>query len=181
MAGYALRKWPSYFAAPLYALFGAFFAAIPLALFGLLFRTDVGLVIAGACWFLPLVAGLFIAELLVGLFFGFPLMWATISAEGTDAFDALSRSYAYTYRQPLLYALYSLVAGALGMLGWLVVAIFISTIVDLGAWGVSWCGGDRIAPDALAGFLGEVCSPTARLPTRSAPPWPVRAASWDCG
>ena len=68
--------------------------------------------IAGALWFLPLLAGLFMAVLLVGLFFGFPLMWATISAEGTDAFDALSRSYAYTYQRPLLYALYSIAAGA---------------------------------------------------------------------
>ncbi len=116
-----------------------------------LLRSDIGLVIAGALWFLVLLAGLFMAVLLVGLFFGFPLMWATISAEGTDAFDALSRSYAYTYQRPLLYVLYSFAAGALGMLGWIVVGIFTSTVFDLGAWGVSWCSGDRISPELLGG------------------------------
>ena len=112
LTSYARDKWPSYFGAPLFPFCGVALAAVPLALFGLLLRTDVGLVIAGALWFLPLLGGLFMAVLLVGLFFGFPLMWATISAEGTDAFDALSRSYAYTYQRPLLYTLYALAAGA---------------------------------------------------------------------
>ncbi|HTU26949.1 MAG TPA: hypothetical protein VMF30_16195 [Pirellulales bacterium] len=144
LACYAQRKWPSYFAAPLFPLFGVSLAAVPLALFGVLLRGDLGLVIAGALWFLVLLAGVFMAVLLVGLFFGFPLMWATISAEGTDAFDALSRSYAYTYQRPLLYVLYSMVAGALGMLGWIVVAIFTAAVVDLGAWGVSWLSGGLV-------------------------------------
>ena len=179
LAGYVLNKWPSYFAAPLFPLFGVAFAAVPLALFGLLLRTDIGLVIAGAFWFLPLLGGLFMAVLLVGLFFGFPLMWATISVEGTDAFDALSRSYAYTYQRPLLYALYSLVAGALGMLGWIVVAIFASAIVELGTWGVSWCSGDRIAPETLTGspwgglLVDGVGVGATRRRSR-----PVRRSSW---
>ncbi|HEX4143952.1 MAG TPA: hypothetical protein VHY91_10490 [Pirellulales bacterium] len=161
LAQYAQAKWPSYFAAPLFPLVGVAGAAIPLAVLGLLLRSDVGLVIAGALWFLVLLAGLFMAVLLVGLFFGFPLMWATISAEGTDAFDALSRAYAYTYQRPLLYALYSIAAGALGMLGWMVVVIFTSAIFDLGAWGVSWSSGERIVPETLgtvswgAALLGD--------------------------
>jgi hypothetical protein len=151
-AHYAQRKWASYFSAPLFPMIGVALVGLPLALFGLLLRSDIGLVVAGSLWFLVLLAGLFMAVLLVGLFFGFPLMWATISAEGTDAFDALSRSYAYTYQRPLLYVAYSIAAGALGMLGWLVVAVFTSAVVDLGAWGVSWCSGERIAPETLAGL-----------------------------
>jgi len=182
LAQYAQAKWPSYFAAPLFPLVGVALAAIPLALLGLLLRSDIGLVIAGALWFLVLLAGLFMAVLLVGLFFGFPLMWATISSEGTDAFDALSRSYAYTYQRPLLYALYSIAAGALGMLGWMVVVIFTSAVFDLGAWGVSWCSGDRIVAETLgsiswgAALLGDgltagpldadVTSPAGRLGLR---------------
>ena len=155
LAAYAQRKWPSYFAAPLFPLVGVAMAAIPLAVFGLLLRSDVGVVIAGALWFLVLLGGLFMAVLLVGLFFGYPLMWATISAEGTDAFDALSRSYAYTYQRPLLYTLYSIAAAALGMLGWVVVVIFTSAIVDLGAWGVSWCSGDLFALETSANFTWQ--------------------------
>ena len=51
------------------------------------------------------------ALLLLGLGFGWPLMWATISTEGTDSFDALSRSYAYVFQRPLRYLFYVLVAG----------------------------------------------------------------------
>jgi hypothetical protein len=89
---------------------------------------------------------------LIGLFFGFPLMWATISAEGTDAFDALSRSYAYTYQRPLLYVLYWIVAGVLGLLGWVVVTLFILVIDDVGNWSVSWLSGRRIDIDSVSGL-----------------------------
>ena len=47
--------------------------------------------------------------LAVGLAAGWPLMWPTISSEGTDAFDALSRSYAYVYQRPLAYLLYAVI------------------------------------------------------------------------
>ncbi len=149
---YALRKWPSYFSAPLFPMFGVALAAVPLAIFGLLLRGDFGLMIAGGLWFLVLLGGLFMAILLVGLFFGFPLMWATISAEGTDAFDALSRTYAYTYQRPLIYALYAIAAGVLGILGWLVVAIFTTAVTELGAWGVSWLSGSRIDLQSVSGL-----------------------------
>ena len=49
------------------------------------------------------------ALLLLGLAFGWPLMWATISTEGTDSFDALSRSYAYVFQRPLRYLFYVVV------------------------------------------------------------------------
>jgi hypothetical protein len=152
LTAYGRSKWAAYFTAPLFPLFGVLLAAIPLALFSLLLRFDLGLVVAGLFWFVALLGGLFMAILLVGLFFGWPLMWATISVEGTDSFDALSRSYAYTYQRPLHYFFYTLVAAVLGTLGWLVVALFAAATIGLTAWGASWLCGAGVAPIAISDY-----------------------------
>ncbi|HEY2759510.1 MAG TPA: hypothetical protein VGI75_02165, partial [Pirellulales bacterium] len=92
-----------------------------------------------------LLCGLFLAILLVGLLFGWPLMWPTISAEGTDSFDALSRSYSYTYQRPVHYLFYAAVAGVLGMLAWVVVLIFAKGVITYSYWAASWgAGANRI-------------------------------------
>jgi hypothetical protein len=142
---YARGKWLSYFAAPLFPLLGILLIVVPLALVGLLLRAGWLLFLLGVLfWPLVLVGGFVMALLLLGLVFGWPLMWATISAEGTDTFDALSRSYAYTFQRPLRYLFYALVAAVLGWLGWLVVSNFAAGIIWLGLWATSWgSGADR--------------------------------------
>jgi hypothetical protein len=109
-----------------------------LALAGLLLRADLGILVAGVLWPLVLFVGFLMAFLLIGLFFGWPLMWGTISAEGTDAFGALSHSYSYTYQRPLQYLLYAVSAALIGVLGWFLVSLFAVWILELGNWGVSW-------------------------------------------
>ena len=156
LTDYARGKWTAYFAAPLFPLIGVGMAAIPLAILGLLLRSDFGLIIAGLLWFLVLLTGFFMSVLLVGLFFGWPLMWATISTEGTDSFDALSRSYAYTYQRPLQYFFYVLVTMVLGVLGWFVVSIFVSSTLNLGLWGCSWLSGHAVAAEILTSSVGPL-------------------------
>ena len=88
----------------------------------------LGDILAGLLWPLVIVAGLIMAVLLVGLF-GWPLMYPTISVEGSDSFDALSRTYSYFYQKPwryLGYAATALVYGAaltffVGFMGSLIV------------------------------------------------------------
>jgi hypothetical protein len=55
----------------------------------------IGTSIAGVLWFLPLLLGIALALILLVIAAGWPLMIATISTEGTDAFDGLSRGYDY--------------------------------------------------------------------------------------
>jgi hypothetical protein len=84
--------------------------------------------------------------MLLGLMFGWPLMWATISTEGTDSFDAISRSYAYVFQRPLRYLLYTVVAVVLGALGWLLVSNFAAGAIHLTYWAASWVvEGERFA------------------------------------
>jgi len=143
---HACSKWLAYFVAPLIPLLGVAFAAIPVLILGLMMNANVGVLLAALVWPLALIAGLVMAMLLLGLIFGWPLMWATISTEGTDSFDALSRSYAYVYQRPLHYLFYVVVASVFGMLGWLLVSNFAAAVINLAYWAASFgCGAEQMA------------------------------------
>ncbi|HWA99367.1 MAG TPA: hypothetical protein VG713_12785 [Pirellulales bacterium] len=138
--GHAASKWQSYFSAPLLPLLGILLMTIPMAIVGLLIRTNIGLFVVGLLWPLYLLAGVLMAIFLVGLLFGWPLMWAAIGTESSDSFDALSRAYSYVYQRALHYLLYAIVAGLLGVLGGLFVFGFASAIIHLAGWVVDWGG-----------------------------------------
>jgi len=149
---YAVSKWRAYFAAPLFPVLGIVLVAIPLAIAGLLLRADFGLLIVGVlAWPFLLVGGLIMGMLLLGLVFGWPLMWGTISAEGTDSFDALSRSYAYVFQRPLRYLFYAVVAALFGLLGWLLVSNFAAAVVGLTYWAASWGSSSPRMAEIMAG------------------------------
>lgn len=142
---FACQKWPSYCAAPLLPVGGVLLATIPVLVLGFIMRANFALLLGIFLWPLALVAGLFMALLLLGVLFGWPLMWATISAEGTDSFDALSRTYAYLFQRPLRYLFYVVVAGFLGWLGWLLVQNFAAGVVWMAYWAAGWgSGGEQI-------------------------------------
>jgi hypothetical protein len=112
---------------------------------------------------LVIVAGLLITILLLGLLFGWPLMWPTIAAEGTDSFDALSRSYHYVYQRPLQVVLYAFVASLLGLVGVVLVNFFAASVIEFSLWPTRWGMGEArsaevlqalAAPAAGEGLLG---------------------------
>jgi hypothetical protein len=67
-------------------------------------------------WPIAIVIGLALAIIGLGLLLGWPMMWSTVAAERTDAFDAVSRGYAFVYQRPLHLAFYVFVATVLGLL-----------------------------------------------------------------
>ncbi|MEA1950418.1 MAG: hypothetical protein U9N87_03480 [Planctomycetota bacterium] len=150
MSTYALTHWRSYFAAPLFPLLGVLLVTIPILVLGLLLRSDATTWIAGVLWILPLAGSLLSAILLLGLLFGWPLMWPTISSEGTDSFDALSRSYAYVFQRPLQYLFYTIVAAVFGALGWLFVMNFAAGVVHLTYWSASWGAGNEAVQTTMS-------------------------------
>ena len=135
---HAAAKLPSYSLPPLIALAGAAVFAVQLALLGLLMQIDVFALLAALTWPFVLMLGLLMAILLLGALIGWPLMWATISVEGTDAFDALSRSYAYTYQRPWRLLWYVLFVGLLAVVSMFVVKVFAISAIALGDWSVDW-------------------------------------------
>jgi hypothetical protein len=152
---FANTKSCSCFFAPLWPLGGVLLATLLILVLGWIMRCGFGMLVAGVAWPLVLVAGFLMAILLLGVLFGWPLMWAAVSVEGSDSFDALSRSYAYVFQRPLHYLFYTAVAGFLGWLGWILVQYFAAGVIWLGYWAAAWgCGNERIA--SIVGAGGEL-------------------------
>jgi hypothetical protein len=164
----AARKLLSYSLPPLIALAGTAVFAVQLVILGWLMRLDVLALVAGIFWPFVIVLGLMMAILLLGALVGWPLMWSTVSVEGTDAFDALSRSYAYTYHRPFRLLWYVLFAALLAMVSMFVVKLFATSAIVLGDWSVDW-GLDEptmrsvVAPNRLPP-PAPLVSPPAEVP-----------------
>jgi hypothetical protein len=95
-------------------------------------------------WVPALFGGLLIAILLLGLLFGWPLMWGTISAEERgDVFEAFSRSYSYAFQRPLHYLFYAAVATVYGALAWLLVYHFSEAVIRFAEWSAAWGAGSN--------------------------------------
>ncbi len=137
---FALGKIFSLVGAPLSPLAGiAVFAAL-CALFGTILQISdkVGPAVVQILGFLPLLAGLVMMLILVGMALGWPLMITTVAAEGEDSFDALSRSYSYVYQRPFRYAAYVLLAWGIGIVGLILVRLLSEVVIHLAAWGMSF-------------------------------------------
>ncbi len=112
----------SYIGSPLFLLFGVCLLGLPSYLLGLLMQLNVGVPVAGVLWVVVLLCALAMTVLLLGLLFGWPLMWGVISSQQYgDAFEAVSRSYSYAFGRPLHYLFYAILATVFGALGWLLV------------------------------------------------------------
>lgn len=135
---FARGRSASVVGALLLPVFGVAVLAVPISVLGLLMKLGIGTLLAGLLWPFVLAVNGIMAMMLLGLLFGWPLINAAVAAEGTDAFDAISRSYAYTFQRPLRYLAYVLIASGVGLLGWLLVWGFSEAVIALGYWSASW-------------------------------------------
>jgi hypothetical protein len=134
---FSVKRFVSYFSAPLIPFGGVAVVTLFMIVGGLLFHIPwLGEVAAGLLWFLAMAGGMAMAFILIGLV-GWPLMYATISTEGSDSFDALSRSYSYVFQRPWHYLFYSIVAMLYGVLVIFFVVFVTSFMVYLSKWAVS--------------------------------------------
>ena len=118
-------KYVSYLMSPLFVIVACAVLSLPILGISALLNFDIGVVLAGLLWVLVVIAGIAIAVLLTGLFFGWPLMWPTISAEESgDVYEATSRSFAYTFQAPLQYLGFALVICAIWVPGVVLVQSF---------------------------------------------------------
>jgi hypothetical protein len=131
-------RYLSYLCSPIVPIGLIFAVVIGCIFFGLFHLIPMfgDIVVDGLFWWIPLGAGFVMALLVVGLV-GYPLMYTTLSAEGSDTFDALSRSYNYVYESPWHYIWYGLVATVYGVIVVFFVVFMSSLMVYLGKWGVS--------------------------------------------
>jgi hypothetical protein len=130
---FSCRKWPSFAASPLIPFVALVFLGL---LTGLLTGVPlslipyVGEVVVPLLFGLTLVGGLMMALVFVGGAFSVGLQWPTIAAEGSDSFDAISRSVAYISSRPWRYLWYSIYTAVYGCLTF----IFIKFVGFLTLW-----------------------------------------------
>jgi hypothetical protein len=135
---FVLARWKSY-------IFASFAPVIGLAVCALLLIVFFGIpnwipIFAefwvGILWPLALGLGLCMAVILIGLP-GWPMIHATLGAEGSDSFDALSRCYSYVLQKPWSYIWYAVVALVYGAIVVFFVGLMGSLTVYLARWAIS--------------------------------------------
>lgn len=91
----------------------------------------IGPILIGVPFALALAAGFVMTLVLIGTVAGFDLMYPTIAVEGSDAFDAISRSFSYIYARPWRLLFYTAVAIIYGALTYLFVRLFIYLVLSM--------------------------------------------------
>ncbi len=98
---FAVKRFWSFFWCPLTPVLGVLFFIACNVVGGLLGKIQIAGEIAVAIGFpLAILSGFLIVFIGVIGFIGFFLMFPTISAEGSDTFDAMSRAYSYVLSRP---------------------------------------------------------------------------------
>lgn len=90
----------------------------------------------GLMFGLALIGGLLMAFLLIGLLAGGLLMTPTIAVEGSDTFDACTRSYQFVLARPWRAAFYGLLAAVYGSLCYLFVRFLLFMTLLSAHWAV---------------------------------------------
>jgi len=129
---FSTAKFLSFFSAPVIPLFIVGGLGLVVAIGGLLTNIPfIGPIIVGALFFLALAAGFVMTLVVLGLAGGFNLMYPTIAVEGSDSFDAISRSFSYLYARPWRLAFYSAIAVVYGALCYMFIRYFFDLLLML--------------------------------------------------
>lgn len=145
-------KFMSFLIAPLIPIAIILFIGLVLFLGGLLSGVPgLGEVLMGLFLLIAIILGMIAAFLTIGLVAGIGLMYPTIAVEGSDSFDAISRSFSYVFSRPWRAGLYGLVAVVYGAITYMFVRFFVYlslvTTHTFLKWGI-WSGGSSLHADA---------------------------------
>ena len=174
----AFFKWPSTAGAPACSYVAIAIAAVPLIVVGLLLRLDLFAFLLGALWLVVLTGGLALAIMAIGLLFGWPLMWSTVAVEQTDAFDGISRGYAYLYQRPFHLVFFILVATALGLAAQVALSAFVETSIGATRW-LAGVGAGEAHSTALFGGRTVVVPAEPVEPSPEAPAEKTKAEATE--
>jgi hypothetical protein len=169
---FSTGKFLSFIFAPIIPLLIVLVVGVVVMLGGLVGNVPwIGPILVGLLFFLAIAAGFVMTLVLLGTGGGFNLMYPTIAVEGSDSFDAISRSFSYVYARPWRMLFYTLVAVIYGALCYVFVRFFISIMlilthhfvgagmfvnvdgsrVPLDLWNTMWP-----APETYGGFTYDV-------------------------
>ena len=122
---YSTKKFTSFFTAPLAPVGIIIFIGIFIFLLGLVGNIPrIGEIIVGLGMPLALFAGSLLAVIVIGAVAGFNLMFPAVAYDGSDCFDAISRSFSYVYAKPWRMISYTAVAAVYGSICYMFVRVF---------------------------------------------------------
>jgi hypothetical protein len=136
---FSTGKLLSFIFAPLIPLIIMTVIAVVIAVGGLLLYIPfAGPILVSGIFFLTLACGFVMTLVLFGTVGGFNLMYPTIAVEGSDSFDAISRSFSYVYARPWRMLFYTVVSVAYGALTYLFLRLFIFIMLSLIHYFETW-------------------------------------------
>ena len=97
-----------------------------------------GPIAVGLLFFLALLGGFVVTLVTLGTLGGFNLMYPTVAVEGSDSFDAISRSFSYVFARPWRMLWYTLVAVVYGAICYLFVRFFVWMMLSATWFFVNW-------------------------------------------
>lgn len=166
---FSAKRFGSFIAAPMLPIIGVVVLSAVCALAGFVAKLPVaGDWLIGLGFLIPLFLSFVMALVIIGVAAGWPLMFATIGAEGTDAFDGFSRSYSYIYSKPWHLLSWSGISLVYGVVVTIFVSFAASLIVSLTIWSVMMGMGFEGASQlflAVPDTLDAVAPATAAEPT----------------
>ena len=122
---YSTKKFMSFFAAPLVPLGIIVFAGLFITVLGLVGNLPwAGELVVGISMPMVLAGGALIAVVLIGAIAGFSLMFPAVAYDGSDCFDAISRSFSYVYAKPWKMGFYTTITAVYGAACYLFVRLF---------------------------------------------------------
>jgi len=122
---FSLKKFTALFTAPLIPAAIIILIGLCISLLGLVGNIPwAGELLVGLFTPLTLIAGALIAIVIIGTLAGFNLMFPAIAYDGSDNFDAISRSFSYVFTRPWRMAFYTAVAAVYGAVCYLFVRLF---------------------------------------------------------
>ncbi|MBN1765709.1 MAG: hypothetical protein JW860_10660 [Sedimentisphaerales bacterium] len=144
---FSISKFSSFFTAPLLPIMVIILIGILVFLPSLVLVIPfLGEILGGIFMPIALIAGFIMAVLVVGLMGGFNLMYPAIAVEGSDCFDAISRSLSYIYDRPWRMGFYTAVAGIYGAICYLFVRFFaFLVLIGVRTCCINWPDSSRVA------------------------------------
>jgi len=139
---FSTKRFTSFFTAPLAPVGIIILPVLFIFLLGLMGNIPwAGELIIGIFVLLALIAGALITVVLIGAFAGFNLMFPAVAYDGSDCFDAISRSFSYVYAKPWRMVFYTAIAAVYGAVCYTFVRLFAFLLLwvthqslQLGVW-----------------------------------------------
>jgi len=139
LSRFATGQFWNFVKAPLMPFVLLLIVALAMAAVGLVGAIPwIGEVLLGIGMILLLGAGFVVMLLLLGILGGFNLFYPTMAAEGSDSFDAMSRSFAYVYARPWRLVFYTVVSLIYGVVTFLFVAFALYLLLAATHMFVGW-------------------------------------------